>query len=125
MQRRFLALALVVALLAGAHAARPAAEGHHDVQKSGKDKGGGGGGADDGLKFTAPQGLFIQERASKQLPGPGQHFSFGALKCVRSARAAAPRAPRPARSCASTHLRAALHPPDVIGKTPIHPQTST
>ena len=21
----------------------------------------------------------IQERASKQLPGPGQHFSFGAL----------------------------------------------
>lgn len=32
-------------------------------------------------EFTSPLGLFIQERASKQLPGPGQHFSFGALKC--------------------------------------------
>eukprot|EP00878_Enallax_costatus_P000755 GHUV01000873.1.p1 GENE.GHUV01000873.1~~GHUV01000873.1.p1 ORF type:complete len:419 (+),score=142.48 GHUV01000873.1:272-1528(+) len=30
--------------------------------------------------YTSPAGLFIQERASKQLPGPGQHFSFGALK---------------------------------------------
>ncbi|KAF8061943.1 Cnot4 [Scenedesmus sp. PABB004] len=30
--------------------------------------------------YTSPEGLFIQERASKQLPGPGQHFSFGALK---------------------------------------------
>lgn len=30
--------------------------------------------------FTSPTGLFIQERASKQLPGPGQHFSFGALR---------------------------------------------
>jgi hypothetical protein len=51
--------------------------------------------------FTSPKGIFIQvrrvseiadnvrrldnplksqERASKQLPGPGQHFSFGALK---------------------------------------------
>ncbi|KAG2487444.1 hypothetical protein HYH03_014011 [Edaphochlamys debaryana] len=29
--------------------------------------------------YTTPAGLFIQERASKQLPGPGQHFSFGAL----------------------------------------------
>lgn len=29
--------------------------------------------------YTSPTGLFIQERASKQLPGPGQHFSFGAL----------------------------------------------
>lgn len=29
--------------------------------------------------FKAPRGIFIQERASKQLPGPGQHFSFGAL----------------------------------------------
>lgn len=25
-------------------------------------------------------GSSTQERASKQLPGPGQHFSFGALK---------------------------------------------
>ncbi|KAG1671171.1 hypothetical protein FOA52_010107 [Chlamydomonas sp. UWO 241] len=31
------------------------------------------------LEFRCPKGLFIQERASKQLPGPGQHFSFGAL----------------------------------------------
>lgn len=30
--------------------------------------------------FNSPEGIFIQERASKQLPGPGQHFSFGALK---------------------------------------------
>lgn len=30
--------------------------------------------------FTSPEGIFIQERASKQLPGAGQHFSFGALK---------------------------------------------
>ena len=30
--------------------------------------------------FSSPSGVFIQERASKQLPGPGQHFSFGALK---------------------------------------------
>ncbi|GBF97521.1 hypothetical protein Rsub_10444 [Raphidocelis subcapitata] len=30
--------------------------------------------------YTSPSGLFIQERASKGLPGPGQHFSFGALK---------------------------------------------
>ncbi|MEW5305032.1 MAG: hypothetical protein WDW38_001951 [Sanguina aurantia] len=30
-------------------------------------------------EFKTPSGLFIQERASKQLPGPGQHFSFGAL----------------------------------------------
>mmetsp|Transcript_32937 Transcript_32937/g.72765 ORF Transcript_32937/g.72765 Transcript_32937/m.72765 type:complete len:349 (+) Transcript_32937:2382-3428(+) len=29
--------------------------------------------------FSSPVGLFIQERASKQLPGPGQHFQFGAL----------------------------------------------
>lgn len=29
--------------------------------------------------FVAPKNIFIQERASKQLPGPGQHFSFGAL----------------------------------------------
>ncbi|GIL58515.1 hypothetical protein Vafri_13460 [Volvox africanus] len=29
--------------------------------------------------YHTPSGLFIQERASKQLPGPGQHFSFGAL----------------------------------------------
>ncbi|PNW82765.1 hypothetical protein CHLRE_06g293150v5 [Chlamydomonas reinhardtii] len=29
--------------------------------------------------YRTPTGLFIQERASKQLPGPGQHFSFGAL----------------------------------------------
>lgn len=29
--------------------------------------------------YISPTGLFIQERASKQLPGPGQHFSFGAL----------------------------------------------
>lgn len=29
--------------------------------------------------FISPKGIFIQERASKQLPGPGQHFSFGAL----------------------------------------------
>mmetsp|Transcript_5462 Transcript_5462/g.10235 ORF Transcript_5462/g.10235 Transcript_5462/m.10235 type:complete len:356 (+) Transcript_5462:61-1128(+) len=29
--------------------------------------------------YKSPSGLFIQERASKQLPGPGQHFSFGAL----------------------------------------------
>uniref|UniRef100_A0A7R9V4S6 Uncharacterized protein n=1 Tax=Chlamydomonas euryale TaxID=1486919 RepID=A0A7R9V4S6_9CHLO len=32
------------------------------------------------MQFRTPKGLFIQERASKQLPGPGQHFSFGALK---------------------------------------------
>jgi hypothetical protein len=31
-------------------------------------------------KFKTPKDFFIQERASKQLPGPGQHFSFGALK---------------------------------------------
>lgn len=31
-------------------------------------------------EFTSPKGLFIQERASKQLPGPGQHFNFGALQ---------------------------------------------
>ncbi|KAF6258773.1 histidine phosphatase superfamily [Scenedesmus sp. NREL 46B-D3] len=30
--------------------------------------------------YSTPYGLFIQERASKQLPGPGQHFSFGAVK---------------------------------------------
>lgn len=30
--------------------------------------------------YTSPSNLFIQERASKQLPGPGQHFSFGALR---------------------------------------------
>jgi len=30
--------------------------------------------------FISPRGVFIQERASKQLPGPGQHFSFGALQ---------------------------------------------
>uniref|UniRef100_A0A383VY91 Uncharacterized protein n=1 Tax=Tetradesmus obliquus TaxID=3088 RepID=A0A383VY91_TETOB len=30
--------------------------------------------------YSSPYGLFIQERASKQLPGPGQHFSFGAVK---------------------------------------------
>lgn len=30
--------------------------------------------------YTSPSGLFIQERASKGLPGPGQHFSFGALR---------------------------------------------
>ena len=29
--------------------------------------------------FISPSNIFIQERASKQLPGPGQHFSFGAL----------------------------------------------
>ncbi|KAL6753985.1 histidine phosphatase superfamily [Haematococcus lacustris] len=31
-------------------------------------------------EFKSPVGYFIQERASKQLPGPGQHFQFGALK---------------------------------------------
>lgn len=30
--------------------------------------------------FRSPVGFFIQERASKQLPGPGQHFQFGALQ---------------------------------------------
>mmetsp|Transcript_13165 Transcript_13165/g.23201 ORF Transcript_13165/g.23201 Transcript_13165/m.23201 type:complete len:351 (+) Transcript_13165:85-1137(+) len=30
--------------------------------------------------FKSPTGFFIQERASKQLPGPGQHFQFGALQ---------------------------------------------
>lgn len=30
--------------------------------------------------YSSPLGLFIQERASKMLPGPGQHFSFGALQ---------------------------------------------
>ncbi|KAF5829717.1 hypothetical protein DUNSADRAFT_15582 [Dunaliella salina] len=30
--------------------------------------------------WTAPLGYFVQERASKQLPGPGQHFKFGALR---------------------------------------------
>uniref|UniRef100_A0A7S3R9Z3 Phosphoglycerate mutase-like protein n=1 Tax=Dunaliella tertiolecta TaxID=3047 RepID=A0A7S3R9Z3_DUNTE len=30
--------------------------------------------------WTSPLGYFVQERASKQLPGPGQHFKFGALK---------------------------------------------
>jgi hypothetical protein len=30
--------------------------------------------------YSSPLGLFIQERASKMLPGPGQHFSFGALR---------------------------------------------
>jgi hypothetical protein len=32
------------------------------------------------LQVTQPLVLVTQERASKQLPGPGQHFSFGALK---------------------------------------------
>lgn len=30
------------------------------------------------IKHCAP--IILQERASKQLPGPGQHFSFGAVK---------------------------------------------
>eukprot|EP00798_Chlamydomonas_sp_ICE-L_P009808 gene9808-7696_t len=29
--------------------------------------------------FTSPEGLFIQERESKALPGPGQHYFFGAI----------------------------------------------
>jgi len=61
------------AVTAALRRASPAAAAHLDgavpVQKRRKAK-----------PYTSPSGLFIQERASKGLPGPGQHFSFGALK---------------------------------------------
>ncbi|KXZ49379.1 hypothetical protein GPECTOR_21g605 [Gonium pectorale] len=66
---------MAVLLLSAANAARPMSREAMEFTETlqlGKRHG-------DRSPFRTPAGLFIQERASKQLPGPGQHFSFGAL----------------------------------------------
>lgn len=72
-----LALLLLAQLLVAAFAARPTFvhdddAGIIDQEAAGLEK--------SKRLFKSPLGLFIQEEASKMLPGPGQHFSFGALK---------------------------------------------
>lgn len=70
------ALALLALCVAVAHAVRPVSEERIQVDKKDDDEDKTG----PTTPFVAPLGFFIQERASKQLPGPGQHFQFGALK---------------------------------------------
>ncbi|EFJ52590.1 hypothetical protein VOLCADRAFT_103079 [Volvox carteri f. nagariensis] len=71
-------LQVAILLATVAHAARPLeqsamdqAASHSTLSSSKRDR--------EKHPYHTPTGLFIQERASKQLPGPGQHFSFGAL----------------------------------------------
>lgn len=92
MRRRVALLLLLVVVAAlqacAAAAASPADDAgrHHRIAEPAQDghgpnRGGGGHGKRRPKHpYSSPAGLFIQERASKQLPGPGQHFSFGAVK---------------------------------------------
>lgn len=74
-----LAVWLLAAGASGARLRSPADGIHAGVLDKGKGKGGKPDVKKEKHPYSSPSGLFIQERASKQLPGPGQHFSFGAL----------------------------------------------
>ncbi|GFR49914.1 hypothetical protein Agub_g12022, partial [Astrephomene gubernaculifera] len=71
-------LLMAVLVVAVAHAARPMQRNAIEEQDT-NDIAMLGAGKKGKSPYHTPHDLFIQERASKQLPGPGQHFSFGAL----------------------------------------------